>query len=66
MSDEELLQLKTLKTNIESNNLGDLCSKPLVFVYEDNSFLAYQYAREIAKKRNISITYLDSLEDLLV
>jgi len=65
MSSDELLKLKTLKSNIELGELGDLCSKPLVFVYEDNSFLAYQYAREIAKKRKLTINYIDSIDDVL-
>lgn len=65
MSSDELLKLKTLKSNIELGELGDLCSKPLVFVYEDNSFLAYQYAREIAKKRNLTINYIDSIDEVL-
>lgn len=55
------MELKQLKNQIITNTLSD---KPLILKYEDNSFICWQYAREIAKKRNFSIIHLESLSEM--
>lgn len=62
MSDAELFALKLLKDSIENNSVS---SQFKIFKYDDNSFLAYQYAREIAEVKNLSIRYVDSFDEIL-
>jgi len=55
------MQLTDLKNKLEEGNLGD---DPLVFKYSDNKFLCEQYVSSIVKSKNLSILYIDSLEEL--
>lgn len=50
-----------LKAKIESNNISN---KPLIFKYAENKYLAYQYAQEIARRRNLEIMYVTSVADI--
>ena len=63
MSDAELFALQLLKNDIEF--FKKVSSDFKIFVWSDNSFLAYQYAREIAKVRGLAIKYVDSLDDAI-
>lgn len=65
MIDTEIENLRWLKESIECGVVKETYLQPLIFVYADNSFLAHQYAREIAKKRNLTIRYIDSFDDFL-
>lgn len=59
---DKLEEIKTLKESLQIN----LCPKcSLIFKWEDNPFLAYQYVREIARVKNLPINYVDSLDDIL-
>ena len=58
----ELESIKLLKFSIEHNIIGPSF---LVFKWSDNSFLAHQYAREIAKVRGLMIKYVDSIDDVI-
>ena len=57
----KLEDIKALKIRIADGVMG---SNFLIFKWEDNSFLAYQYAREIAKKKNLQIVYVDDFNDI--
>lgn len=62
MSDAELFALQLLKSAIESKKVS---SDFKIFMWEDNPFLAYQYAREIAKAMNLSLVYVDSFDEVV-
>ena len=55
------MDIVELKRNIESNSISNA---PLIFKYQDNKYLAYQYASEIAKKRGLSKLYINSLSEI--
>ena len=55
------MDIVELKAKIESNNISN---KPLIFKYSENKYLAYQYAQEIARKRNLEIMYVESVADI--
>ena len=57
-----LEDLKLLKDAIECHAVT---SHFKLFKWEDNPFLAYQYAREIAKSKQLNIRYVDSLDDII-
>ena len=59
---EDVFTLKLLKSSIENHNVPTIFK---IFKWEDNSFLAYQYAREIAKSMNLTLNYVDSFDDVL-
>ena len=50
------MNVEELKKQIESN---DVKEDSFVFVYKKSRFLAEQYAKEIAKIRNLTIVYDD-------
>lgn len=54
------LKVKELKNRIETKSVG---GSFMVLVYSDNSFLANQYVNEIARIKNKTKVYIDSLED---
>ena len=55
------MDIVELKKCIESNNISN---SPLIFKYQDNKYLAYQYASEIAKRRGLSKLYINSLSEI--
>jgi len=62
MSDSDLFAVQLLKHSLEANCVT---SDFKIFVWSDNSFLAHQYAREIARVRGLAIKYVDSLDDAI-
>lgn len=50
-----------LKRAIETNSVDN---QPLIFKYQDNKYLAYQYASEIAKSRHLEKLFVNSLSDI--
>ena len=50
-----------LKSKIESNTLSNA---PLVLKYSDSKFIAYQYAKEIAKKYSETV-YINSMKEII-
>lgn len=56
------MRLSELKDSIINNTLGDSL---LIFIWEDNKFLASQYIHEIAKKRSQEIQFVDSFDELV-
>lgn len=55
------MDIVQLKAAIESNNLSN---EPLIFKYQDNKYLAYQYASEIAKRRGLIKLHISSLSEI--
>ena len=55
------MDLRTLKSKIESNTLDD---EPLIFKYSDNKFLVNQYVDAICKSKNLTRININSLSDV--
>ena len=55
------MTLQEVKNSIELKAIGD---EPIIFQYEDVPFVADQYIREIAKIKNKSIQYLESIDNI--
>lgn len=55
------MDLKQLKNLILSNTVPN---DPIVFKYEDNSFICWQYVREIAKIKQLQILHINSVAEL--
>lgn len=55
------MKIEQLKSAIENNAVDDSL---LIFQYEDTSFIAEQYIKEISKLKKLSIEYLDSIDTL--
>lgn len=56
------MKFEDVKSLIEEGKIGDSL---LILQYQDNNYVAYQWAREIARIHNKSISYLDSLEGIV-
>ena len=57
------MNCEELKNKILNNTLDDSF---LVFVYPDNKFVVDQYVDEIATRKGLTKTYIDSLQDIAV
>ncbi len=57
-----LERIKQLKESIENKTIDNSLK---VFKWSDNPFLAYQYAREIAKIKGMTIQYIDSFQEVI-
>lgn len=57
------MDIKELKSRIESKSLDDSF---LIFQYSDNTFLARQYIQAIASFKNLTINYVEAVEDVPV
>lgn len=53
------MTIKDLKNKIKT-----IDDSFMIFLYEDNSFLALQYAKEISKIKNLDINYINTLQEL--
>jgi len=56
------MRFEDIKSQIEDSTISDAL---LILQYQDNNYVAYQWAREIAKIHNKDISYIDSLEGLI-
>lgn len=56
------MRFEDIKSQIEDSTISDAL---LIFQCQDNNYVAYQWAREIAKIHNKDISYIDSLEGLI-
>ena len=52
---------KILKEKIKSNTLDD---SPLILIYQDNSFVCYQYVNQICKNRKLEKLKINKLSDI--
>lgn len=55
------MKLDQLKASIENGKIGNSL---LILQYSENSFVAHQYVKEIAKQKQLHINYLDSIESI--
>ena len=55
------MELKQLKSLLESNKVPE---KLLIFLCEDNHFLATQYIQKIAEIKNVEVNYLEELSSV--
>lgn len=56
------MKLSELKSNLLNNTLGDSL---LIFIWSENTYLVNQYVKEIAKRKNQSIHYVDTYSELV-
>lgn len=56
------MKFEEVKSSICNNTIGNSL---IIFKYQDNKFVAYQWAREIARIHNKVIRYIDTLEGIL-
>lgn len=55
------MNIQEVKESIENKTIDD---NPIIFVYDDNPFVAFQYINEISKIKGKHISYLETIEDI--
>lgn len=56
------MKFEDVKSLIEDSEIGDSL---LILQYQDNNYVAYQWAREIARIHNKHISYIESLDGII-